>query len=110
MGAGCVAGVVMAAIAFAMTRALIRMPTDEAFRLEDLVGKSARVVTRVPAGGFGEVVVSHLGQQTKFNARAERAIPHGAEVVVVAVHSASSVVVEEANEFWGLTAPRQQGE
>ncbi|HEX7168013.1 MAG TPA: NfeD family protein [Acidimicrobiales bacterium] len=109
-GAGMAAGITMGAIALAITRALMRMATDEPFRLGDLVGKQARVVTPIPPSGYGEVVVSHLGQQMKLNARAERPIARGTDVVVLAVQSASSVVVEEAAEFWGLPAPRQQGE
>ena len=109
-GAGTAAGVAIGGTALVATRALMRMPTDEPVRLADLVGKQAKVVTAIPAGGYGEIALVHGGQHMKLNARAEGSIRHGTSVVVLEVQSASSVVVEEATEFWGLSAPRQQGE
>ena len=108
--AGVVAGVVMGGVAFVVTRALMGMPTDEPVRLSDMVGKEAVVVSAIPQDGFGEVTLVHLGQRMKLNARSPRAVARGETVVVVAVHSASSVVVEDAGSFWDRPAPLQQGE
>lgn len=108
VGAG--AGTVLAAAALVMTRSLIRMPTDEPVRLSDIVGKTAHVITRIPDGGFGEVSLVHLGQRMKLNARADGPVPSGSNVVVVAVNSASSVLVEPEGDFWGRQAPLQRGE
>lgn len=107
--AGGVAGVLLGAIALWITRSLMHMGTDEPVRTTDLVGKPAAVVSAIPAGGLGEVSLVHLGQPLKLHARAEIAVPYGTAVVVVAVTSASSVVVEPAAEFWGQPAPRSEG-
>ena len=99
--AGLAAGAGFGAVALALTRSLMHMPTDEPLRLADTVGKSGRVVTRIPAGGFGEVSIVHLGQRLKLNAKAPHAVPAGTSVVVVEVTSSSSVLVEPEAEFWG---------
>jgi hypothetical protein len=57
-------------------------------------------VTRIPDAGLGEVSLVHLGQRMKLNARADGAIPAGTSVVVTAVTSASSVMVEAEHTFW----------
>lgn len=107
---GAAGGLVMGAIALWITRSLMHMATDDSVRTEDVVGKTAVVVSAIPADGLGEVSLVHLGQRLKYSARAGSAIPYGAEVVVVAVTSSSSVVVEAASEFWGSPAPLNQGE
>ena len=109
-GGGAVGGLAMAGIALWITRALMHMPTDEAVRTEDVVGKPAVVVSAIPAGGLGEVSLVHLGQRLKFSARADTAVPYGGNVVVVAVTSSSSVIVEAAEDFWGASASLNQGE
>lgn len=97
-------GVAMGAGAFAITRALMRMPTDDNVRLGDLVGKTAVVVTRIPEAGLGEISLVHLGQRMKLHARAEQPVPNGANVVITAITSASSVLVEPEESFWGPAA------
>ena len=107
---GAVAGVALGGVALVITRALMHMPTDEPVRFADLVGRPGVVVSPIPMDGFGEVSLVHLGQRMKLNARASKAIAGGRDVVVIAVSSASSVVVEEATDFWGPAAPLPQGE
>lgn len=107
---GAAGGVAMGAIALWITRSLMHMKTDPAVRTDDVVGKTGTVVSAIPAGGLGEVRLVHLGQPLKLSARAERPVPYGAEVVVVAVTSSSSVVVQAATDFWGDPAPLNQGE
>lgn len=99
LGGGAV-GSAIAGLALLLTRSLMRMSTDASVRLEDLVARSGTVVTRIPDGGLGEVSLVHLGQRMKLNARAGVAVPAGTEVVVIAVTSSSSVLVEPASTFW----------
>ena len=107
---GAIGGLVMAAIALWITRSLMHMTTDESVRTEDVVGKPAVVVSAIPASGLGEISLVHLGQRMKYSARADTAIPYGGNVVVVAVTSSSSVIVEAATDFWGATASLNEGE
>ena len=107
---GALGGLVMAGIALWITRSLMHMATDESVRTEDVVGKPAVVVSAIPAGGLGEVTLVHLGQRLKYSARADTAVPYGGNVVVVAVTSSSSVIVEPATEFWGAPASLDQGD
>ena len=107
---GAAGGVVLAAIALWVTRSLMHMATDDAVRTDDVVGKAATVVSAIPAGGLGEVSLVHLGQRLKYSAHADTALPYGSEVVVVAVRSSSSVVVQAATDFWGASAPLNPGE
>ncbi len=107
---GAAGGLVMGAVALWITRSLMHMATDDPVRTNDVVGKTAVVVSAIPAGGLGEVSLVHLGQRLKYSARAAAAIPFGCEVVVIAVTSSASVVVEAATDFWGASAPLNQGE
>lgn len=107
---GAAGGIAMAGIALWITRSLMHMETDDAVRIDDVVGKTATVVSAIPAGGLGEIRLVHLGQPLKLSARADAAVPYGREVVVVAVTSSSSVVVQAATDFWGDPAPLNQGE
>ncbi len=105
---GGAAGLVMATLALLLTRSLMRMPTDAPVRLGDLVGKSGTVVTRIPEGGLGEVSLVHLGQRMKLNARSQVPVAGGTKVVVIAVTSPSSVLVEPEITFWASEAPETQ--
>ena len=104
------AGVALGWAAWGITRGLMRMQTDEPVRLTDVVGKTAVVVSAIPTGGFGEVRVDHAGQPMKLNARIQTggSAPVGGRVVVVAVNSASSVVVEAEGDFWGQPASLEE--
>jgi membrane protein implicated in regulation of membrane protease activity len=77
-----------------LSRAAARMPTDATPTRDALVGRIGVVVTPVPSGGFGEVLVAIGGQQVKLNARADRAVALGAQVFVVEAPTDTSVVVE----------------
>lgn len=79
----------------ALARVATRMRTDATPTRRDLVGCLGVVVTPIPANGYGEVRVRLGGQPVKLNARAEKAIPLGANVFVVEAPSDTSVVVEE---------------
>lgn len=101
LGGGLASGAVLGWGTGRAVRALMHTPTDATPRASDLVGRSARVVTGVQAGGIGEIVVSLGGQPVKLTATAGRDLPVGAEVTVVALESATKVVVEASEEFWG---------
>lgn len=94
---GLVSGLVVGGLALAMMRSLMSMPTDASMDTADLVGLTGTVVTPVPASAFGEVTIRHLGQMQKFNARSAEPLEAGATVVVRAVLSPSSVLVERAS-------------
>lgn len=107
--AGVVGGVVLGALTVRVARALMHSPTDPAPRTTDLVGAGGRVVTAVRAGGAGEVLVVRSGQPAKLMATAETELPVGTEVVVVAVHSPTKVVVQSAAAFWAPSRPADEG-
>ncbi len=90
---GVASGGVIGAIALVMMRTLMDMPTDETVTTQGLEGTAAIVITPIPADGYGEVTIRHHGEQRKYNARSDRALPIGARVRVRAVLSASAVLV-----------------
>ncbi|MFD3512004.1 hypothetical protein [Streptomyces sp. NPDC058657] len=92
-GVGAVTGVGAAWLTWKFTRALMRDQTDATPRGEDLVGTSASVVTAIPAGGYGEVLVRLAGQPVKYAAKSETPVARGAEVWVEATLSSTSVSV-----------------
>lgn len=99
--AGLAAGVVIGFVTWRLVRALMHMPTDPPVRHEDLLGKSGKVITPIPSGGYGEVMVRHAGQQLKVSARADRPVATATTVVVVEVVSPSSVKVEPESSLFG---------
>jgi len=58
------------------------------------------VVTPVPAGGVGEVLVRLAGQPVKLAATADEDLARGAESVVIDTLSPTRVVVQSAARFW----------
>lgn len=105
--AGAGAGVVLGYVTFWLTRAFMRMPTDETPRMADLVGKQGKVISAIPDGGYGQVRVRHVGLPMKLNARAAQPITSGTAVVITKVTSSSSVLVEPEANFFG-TLPGEQ--
>lgn len=79
------------ATAFA-TRALLGS-TLAPVRSSDLYGVFGTVVTRIPAGGYGEVRVPQAGSLVKLSAKAAQPLAAGTAVYVTEVLSATSVVV-----------------
>ncbi|EXG82693.1 hypothetical protein [Cryptosporangium arvum] len=70
------------------------IPTDPTPGRADLVGAIGVVVTPIAPPGYGEVRVRVGGQPVKLHARADEALPLGADVFVVEATSHASVVVE----------------
>jgi membrane protein implicated in regulation of membrane protease activity len=76
-----------------MSRALKDMPTTETLTRHHLVGTQGVVVSAVPTGGFGEVRLTVAGQQLKYSARSDDALPTGTPVYVVDTLSETAVQV-----------------
>jgi membrane protein implicated in regulation of membrane protease activity len=108
VGGGLAGGVVVGGLATLIVRSVMRMPTDATPRPADLVGATATVITPIPAGGLGEVTLTHLGQLTKLSARCEQPVPAGTRVVVTVVTSSTSVVVRPADTSAQLDSPEGQ--
>lgn len=90
---GLAAAIPVAWFAARLSRGLMTMSTDRTLSSGDLLGSTGIVVTRIPAGGYGEVRLTVAGQHMKLNARADDSLPVGASVFVVEVPSETSVVV-----------------
>ncbi|MFP1628056.1 hypothetical protein ACLB9X_23460 [Streptomyces sp. 5K101] len=91
--AGVVAGVAAAWLTWKFSRALMRDGAAPAPRGEDLTGTSGSVVTAIPAGRYGEVLLYLAGQPVKCAAKAAVPLARGTEVWVESVLSPTSVVV-----------------
>ncbi|MEV5019920.1 hypothetical protein ACIGW1_22540 [Streptomyces sp. NPDC053780] len=90
---GAVVGVGAAWLTYRFSRALMRDQTAVTPSTNDLLGTSGKVVTAIPAEGYGEVLLRLAGQPLKCAARSAVPVARGAEVWVEAVPTATSVVV-----------------
>ncbi|MFK4106457.1 hypothetical protein ACI2L1_41695 [Streptomyces sp. NPDC019531] len=91
VGAG--AGVGAGRLTWRLSRALMREEPGTSPRGTDLVGTSGSVVTQIPAGGYGEVLVYLAGQPVKYAAKSAGPVERGTEVWVEQALSATSVAV-----------------
>lgn len=92
--AGLLAAVPAAYLTLKLSKAARNMRTDATPTRSDLVGALGVVVTPIPPQGYGEIRIRLGGQPVKLNARADRAVPIGAEVFVIEAPTETSVVVE----------------
>ena len=90
---GVVVGVAFAWFAGWLTRVVRGGGSDATVTTEDTVGRDAKVVTGIPANGFGVVRVQVGGHSLQLNARADAPVEPGAEVYVTAVLSPTAVAV-----------------
>ncbi|WP_455351185.1 hypothetical protein [Streptomyces sp. SYSU K217416] len=90
---GVLAGVVTGGLVWKLSRVLMRSLTDATPHQDDLIGTAGSVVTPIPAGGYGEVLLRLAGQPVKFAARSEVPVARGTEIWVEAALSATSVAV-----------------
>ncbi|MET9442712.1 hypothetical protein [Streptomyces sp. NPDC006610] len=90
---GAPAGVLTGWFACRLSRALMRDASGAAPRDGDLVGVSGSVVTAIPAGGYGEVLVRLAGQPVKLAAKSPVPVARGSEVWVEQTLSQSAVSV-----------------
>jgi membrane protein implicated in regulation of membrane protease activity len=101
---GAAAGVALAMVAVRWSRALSTMATDATPTSGDLLGCTGRVITAVPGGSSGEVMVRLGGQPVKLSAvgpdGGDAELSRGAEVIVVDVLSPTRVRVEPVDRFW----------
>ncbi len=96
---GIVAGALAAWGATSLTRWLKRGENAASFRSDSLIGATARVITDIPDGGYGEVRVLGPGGARKRSARADVAIPSGTEVWVSDVLSPTAVAVTPVQQL-----------
>lgn len=98
-----VVGAIAGGLAFwgatSFTRWLKRSETTASFHSDKLVGSTAKVITDIPAGGYGEVRIYGPGGSRKRTARAATAIPSGTEVWVSAIVSPTAVEVTATHEL-----------
>ncbi|WP_432058020.1 hypothetical protein [Streptomyces sp. bgisy022] len=90
---GVLTGVAAGWLTWRFSRALMDDQDAAAPRGGDLVGSSGSVVTAIPAGGYGEVMVYLAGQPLKLAAKSQVPVARGAEVWVESALSATSVSV-----------------
>lgn len=91
--AGLVAGGLFGWFAVWLTRLIRTGGSDATLTTEDSVGRAGRVVTGIPADGFGVVNVLIGGHVLRLNARAEQPLEAGTEVHVTSVLSPTAVTV-----------------
>ncbi|MGP3683357.1 hypothetical protein ACTVZO_01370 [Streptomyces sp. IBSNAI002] len=91
--AGAVAGAGAGWLTWRLSRALLRDGSGAAPHHDDLVGSAGRVVTAIPGGGYGEVLLRMAGQPVKYSATAESPLARGAEVWVTDAPSPTAVTV-----------------
>ncbi|MFH8465228.1 hypothetical protein [Streptomyces sp. NPDC017991] len=89
IGAGAAAG----GLTWRFSRALMRDEPSATPRGTDLVGSAGSVVTPIPVGGYGEVLVRLAGQPLKLAAKSPEAVARGTEVWVEESLSPTSVAV-----------------
>lgn len=96
--AGGAIGLAVGVATFLLVRVAIGGESPAA-RTASLLGVFGTVVSRVPGGGFGEVVVPFDGTRLKLSARADAPLDAGTAVFVVEVLSTTSVVVQRADPY-----------
>ncbi|UPZ30263.1 hypothetical protein MUK60_22270 [Streptomyces sp. LRE541] len=89
IGAGAAAG----GLTWRFSRALMRDEPSATPRGTDLVGSPGSVVTPIPVGGYGEVLVHLAGQPLKLAAKSPEAVARGTEIWVEESLSPTSVAV-----------------
>ncbi|MCY0929117.1 hypothetical protein OTB20_23550 [Streptomyces sp. H27-H1] len=90
---GALAGAGAGWATYRLSQALLRDGSGAAPRHGDLVGSTGTVVTAIPSGGYGEVMLRLAGQPVKYAATADGPLGRGAEVWVTAAPSSTSVSV-----------------
>ena len=93
-GVGILAGIVMAGVVYQFGRLLHSQQASSELKMASLVGKTAEVSVRIPAGGLGQVTLVVAGERSEHIARSATAdaLPRGAEVVVTGLRGDGLVV------------------
>ncbi|MFF9773566.1 hypothetical protein ACF1HJ_07815 [Streptomyces sp. NPDC013978] len=90
---GVPAGAATGWLAYRLSRALLNDRSSAAPRGDDLIGAAGSVVTAIPVGGYGEVLVHLAGQPVKLAAKSPDPVPRGAEIWVEEALSQTAVSV-----------------
>ncbi|MFD5601115.1 hypothetical protein ACFWHR_13795 [Leucobacter sp. NPDC058333] len=91
---GALSGLLGAAAAWWLSRAIRGAESNTAVSGTDLFGLTGSVVLAVPANGLGEVAVIRHGERISLSASAEAPIPRGTQVRIVQIVTSTSVRVE----------------
>lgn len=97
LGVGAVSGAVVGWLAWWLTRLLKNGTSDGTVSVSDSVGMTGRVITAIPAQGYGVVRVLVGGHPLQLNASANAPVEPGTEVRITGVLSPTAVSV---NEVW----------
>ncbi len=106
MGGGALVAVVAGAGAVRASRAAMGMATDATPTSNDLIGSAGKVITTIPTGSTGQVLVRLGGQPVKLTALTgpdAPTLPTGTDIIVVSVESSTKVTVQAAAEFWAAS-------
>jgi membrane-bound ClpP family serine protease len=90
---GIAAGVVVGWLSWWLTRLVRDGSSDGTLTPEDALGRAGRVVTGIPADGFGTIRMMIGGHSVQLNAKAESPIEPGTEVHVTQILSPTAVLV-----------------
>ena len=93
VGIGLVVGVVFGWFAVWLTRLIKDGGSDATLTTDDTIGRDGRVVTSIPAEGFGVVQILVGGHTLRLNARSDLPLDPGTEVHVTSVLSPTAVTV-----------------
>ncbi|MFT3888984.1 MAG: hypothetical protein QM713_12595 [Arachnia sp.] len=100
---GLVVGALAAWLAIKLTAALKSDDSAVSFRSDSMIGHSGRVITAIPAGGYGEISLSIAGHVRKFSARSAVPVEAGAEVWISGIVSPTAVEVTQTTDPQELT-------
>lgn len=99
---GAIIGALAAWTAVWATRKL-KSDDGASFKSDSMIGHPARVITAIPADGYGEIRINVAGHVRKYSARSPIAIDAGDEVWVSAVVSPTAVEVTPTSDPRELT-------
>lgn len=92
--AGVVAGLLIGALVGFVSLKLKSGGDEANVVTASLTGRTGSVLNAIPADGYGEVSIVASGHITKLNARAAVPLAAGTPITIIAVLSATSVMVE----------------
>ena len=93
MPVGIAAGVVVGWLAWWLTKLVKDGGSDGTLTSDDALGRSGRVITAIPADGFGAIRLMIGGHSVQLNAKAEAPVEPGTEVHVTQILSPTAVLV-----------------
>ncbi|WP_028653712.1 NfeD family protein [Nocardioides halotolerans] len=87
------AGVVVGWLAWGLTKLVKDGGSDGTLSSDDALGRSGRVISAIPADGYGSVRLMIGGHSVQLNAKADRPVEPGTEVHVTEILSPTAVQV-----------------